>query len=351
VDVDRWSGDSHSIVSELELDLDGYLFEVEREGAVIEIETPVYPYLLFYGLGFAGDASESELIVYAPLFRNSELLSGDKVVSINGESMLTWQDLVDYQNSHHEGSSDANDTFEMTIYRKVVVSDRIDLESEDSAFVKAIHSTDNGVQLTLEVNDVEHIIQIDNDLTVMVNVGDTIDKTTVLASGTLHTSFLFYGEKELTAMGVSLFDSQIGISATTKFSFFGGVKNTFVLFWDAATAIFGTLGLLFTSKLVGVSDLSGFVGIYSMTSEAAAYGVLSLLSFVALLSVNLGILNLLPIPALDGGRIVFIGYEALTGRKPNQRFENILHTAVFFLLLALMIYVTYHDILRLFGLN
>jgi regulator of sigma E protease len=109
--------------------------------------------------------------------------------------------------------------------------------------------------------------------------------------------------------------------------------------------------LLFSSDQVGVRDLSGFVGIFSMVRQASALGLVYLFQFIALLSVNLGILNLLPIPALDGGRIVFLGYEAVTGKKPNQKFENLLHTAVFFLLLALMLYVTYHDILRLFGLN
>ena len=87
-----------------------------------------------------------------------------------------------------------------------------------------------------------------------------------------------------------------------------------------------------------------------MTSAAASAGIISLLSFIGLLSVNLGILNLLPIPALDGGRIVFIGYEAIFKKKLNQKVENWLHTIVFFLLMALMLYVTYNDILRLFGI-
>jgi regulator of sigma E protease len=87
-----------------------------------------------------------------------------------------------------------------------------------------------------------------------------------------------------------------------------------------------------------------------MVRQASALGLVYLFQFIALLSVNLGILNLLPIPALDGGRIVFLGYEAVTKKKPNQKVENLMHTAVFFLLLGLMIYVTYHDILRLFGL-
>jgi len=110
-----------------------------------------------------------------------------------------------------------------------------------------------------------------------------------------------------------------------------------------------TLKQLFFSDQILVSDLSGFVGIYQFTANAASQGLRVFLSWIALLSVNLGILNLLPIPALDGGRIAFIGYEAVTGKKPNQKFENVLHTIVFILLIGLMLFVTYNDILRLFG--
>jgi len=94
--------------------------------------------------------------------------------------------------------------------------------------------------------------------------------------------------------------------------------------------------------------MSGFIGIYTITANAASQGMISLLNWVGLLSVNLGIVNLLPIPALDGGRLAFILYEAVTKKKPNQKVENWLHTIVFFLLIALLVFITYNDILRLF---
>ena len=195
------------------------------------------------------------------------------------------------------------------------------------------------------------IYQVGKTEDLLVSTGDRLEAGDALGSGGNYTfEYIVYGEKILKAMNVTSFTSRIGISGTNKFSFFGAIGNGFVLFNDAALTIFGTLGLLFTSNLIGVSDLSGFVGIFSMTSAAASAGIISLLSFIGLLSVNLGILNLLPIPALDGGRIVFIGYEAIFKKKPNQKVENWLHTIVFFLLMALMLYVTYNDILRLFGI-
>ena len=77
------------------------------------------------------------------------------------------------------------------------------------------------------------------------------------------------------------------------------------------------------------------------------YGFLYVLSLVGLLSVNIGALNLLPIPALDGGRLVFVAYEAITKKKPNPKVETILITVTMILLLALMVIVGYSDILRL----
>jgi regulator of sigma E protease len=68
---------------------------------------------------------------------------------------------------------------------------------------------------------------------------------------------------------------------------------------------------------------------------------------MGLLSVNVGLLNLLPIPALDGGRLIFLGYEVVTRRKTNPKVETLLITITMLLLFGLMIYVTYNDILDL----
>jgi len=70
-----------------------------------------------------------------------------------------------------------------------------------------------------------------------------------------------------------------------------------------------------------------------------------------LLSVNLAVINLLPIPALDGGRLVFLGYEAITTKKPNKRVENTLHYAMYIMLMGLFVYITFNDILRLFDIR
>jgi regulator of sigma E protease len=99
---------------------------------------------------------------------------------------------------------------------------------------------------------------------------------------------------------------------------------------------------------VSIDDLAGPIGIMDYTGEAAKGGVQTLLRWTALLSLNLGIFNLLPIPALDGSRLLFLGYEAVRGRPVDPHRESMIHFVGFALLMLLVVFVTYNDILRLF---
>ena len=142
----------------------------------------------------------------------------------------------------------------------------------------------------------------------------------------------------------------MGVSPVYHFSLGGILKETFTSFWSDFTLIFRTLKLLIAPsgiRQVGVSDLSSVVGIFGMIEDIIVGGILPLIAFTAMLSINIGIVNLLPIPALDGGRIVFLGYELITRRKPNKKFELILNNVFFILLMILFIYVTFNDVMRL----
>jgi len=98
---------------------------------------------------------------------------------------------------------------------------------------------------------------------------------------------------------------------------------------------------------VSVSNLSGPVGIVNEIGSAAKAGFLSVLYLAALISMNLGVVNLLPLPALDGGRIVFILLELLRGKPIDKNKEGMVHFIGFALLLVLMLVITYSDILKL----
>ena len=96
-----------------------------------------------------------------------------------------------------------------------------------------------------------------------------------------------------------------------------------------------------------INNLSGPVGIVTAIGQAASYGWQDLLQMLALITINLGILNLLPFPALDGGKVVFLAIEGITGHAVPEKLQGSLTVAAFALLFGLIIFATYNDIIRL----
>ena len=111
--------------------------------------------------------------------------------------------------------------------------------------------------------------------------------------------------------------------------------------------MFIVLKSLFTGK-VSVKDLSGPVGVYTIVDKTRGEGAASVIYLIALLCVNVGVVNLIPLPAFDGGRIIFLIIEKIKGSPIKPEIENRIHSIGFILLILLMLYVTFNDILRLF---
>lgn len=112
--------------------------------------------------------------------------------------------------------------------------------------------------------------------------------------------------------------------------------------------MFGNVLKSFFTKFTIPEGVAGPVGIAQLTYTFVQQGVLSLLRFMALLSLSLAIINILPFPALDGGRLFFILIELVIGRKVNGKWEGVIHTIGFALLMILIVAVTYSDIIKLF---
>ena len=130
-----------------------------------------------------------------------------------------------------------------------------------------------------------------------------------------------------------------------------GIRARLLFGWQqfiqAGTLIFAVLGHMFTHGF-SLNDLGGPVAIYAGTSQATALGINGVLNFLALLSINLGIVNLLPIPALDGGKLLLNIIEAVIRRPIPEKAEGIVTMLGFMILLVLMILVTWNDIQRYF---
>lgn len=110
-------------------------------------------------------------------------------------------------------------------------------------------------------------------------------------------------------------------------------------------ALLGAFGKLFVGK--GAGDVAGPIGIVKMVGQAQAVGFGSVMQLAGALSVTLAIFNLLPLPALDGGRLLFIGIERLRGRPVDPQRENFIHFIGFALLLLLSVVIAFRDIQRL----
>ncbi|MBI1754983.1 site-2 protease family protein [Candidatus Azambacteria bacterium] len=126
-----------------------------------------------------------------------------------------------------------------------------------------------------------------------------------------------------------------------------GVKTTFSLGW-LFLSTFGTVmwGLFTHGKMI--ADISGPVGIGALTYQVTQLGFSYVIQFAAIISLNLAIINALPIPALDGGRFLFLLIEGIKGSPVSQRYEKVAHAVGFMVLIALMIAVTVRDVMKLF---
>lgn len=133
-------------------------------------------------------------------------------------------------------------------------------------------------------------------------------------------------------------------------TYYKGFKNAVIYafegFYTNFKTIFKILGNLFTGE-VPVKSLSGPVGIYSLVDSVKSQGLNTLLYLTAYLSINVAIINLIPIPVFDGGRVLILLIEKITRRKSSENLEAILNYVGFALMILLMLYVTFNDIIRL----
>lgn len=146
------------------------------------------------------------------------------------------------------------------------------------------------------------------------------------------------------ALGLGIEESKI-----VKYSFFpaiwAGIKETFFMIWLVLQALLVFFKDIFVSFHVS-EQAAGPVGIARMSGQIAQLGFIYLLQFTVLLAINLGLVNLLPFPGLDGGRLLFLGIEKLRGKPISPKVENIIHLIGFGLLIILIIVITYRDILK-----
>ncbi len=292
----------------------------------------------------------------------------DSVTSINGKKIGMGRDLYLYTLSHPLDGSEVTLTVERDGEERTVTIDpkisgfRIGIAYMSSDEAAALSSVTEGLpayQAGLRAGDVITTVN-----------GETIESGKALADyfsahpvdgSTLTLDVVRGGEKLTLQMTPEPYEAyDLGFQAFFVYKEWDGNVGELlssslneIRYWLSYVVI--TLKMLFAGQ-VGVKDLSGPVGIVSTISSAVENGVenggtklafINVLELTVLLSVNLGVMNLLPIPALDGGRILFILFEMIFRKPVPKKAEGIVHLIGFALLMLLMVFILFNDILRL----
>ncbi|MFD2044137.1 RIP metalloprotease RseP [Ornithinibacillus salinisoli] len=206
-----------------------------------------------------------------------------------------------------------------------------------------------GFQANDEVVQIEgEVISTWDEFTTFVraNPGNELEMT-VLRSGQTETVTVVPGEVLVEGPEGEEKIGQIGVYQAFEKSLLGTVKYGLTKTYDTTKLILTNLAMLITGQY-SIDMLSGPVGIYDATDQVVQTGFMNFLMWTAILSINLGVINLVPLPALDGGRLLFVGIELVRGKPMEPEKEGIFHFVGFALLMLLMIIVTWNDIQRLF---
>ncbi|MGD9569720.1 MAG: RIP metalloprotease RseP [Sedimentibacter sp.] len=279
------------------------------------------------------------------------LRTGDKIISINGEKAYIWEDIfyeinnpentyyiVEYERDNQIKQVKINNN-----YRKMI---GIATEMVDGEPTTTVSPTDvTSPSFKAGIKDGDKVIKINDvpvytweELTTQVEKtpDGNVVKVTVDRNGTVFN----YDIVPQTQIIVR-FNTQLEKSFVTAISS-SAYKTVYYI-----ELMFKTISQLVTGKL-GSDALGGPVMVISMVGEAAESGILSLLNLAAFISINLGFMNLLPIPALDGSKLVFLIVEAIRGKSIPIEKEGYIHFIGFVVLIGFMIFITYKDIMRLF---
>lgn len=247
------------------------------------------------------------------------LQPGDRIVAINGKGVSFYSDITLYTSDFT-----ADEEATVTVKRD---GKKLTLAFRPSESVSSYTYTEDGIEAASSINGIEEAAEF-------YPYSDEILKDEEKIGNTETTKRLIIGfmPRQEQVNAINIWSESWN---ETKFV----VKLVYTSLWQ-----------LVTGK-AGVDQMSGPVGVVTVVNDAVHSGSRSwlyVLNLTALLTINLGVFNLLPIPALDGGRLLFLLIELITRKRIPPEKEGLVHAIGFALLFALIIFVSYHDIVKLF---
>ncbi len=296
------------------------------------------------------------------------LQPGDVITEFQGENIDIARDLIlqmnlegiapeeEIQMSYERGGEEYDISFMPATYNKYMLGftglqdgDKIQITGIVAGYpMSNSHIKDGDYLVAINGREFESFEDWNNHMTENPLTGETVT-VTYERDGLIYEEEMTPKEATGTVIG---FSYNTGRTKTTPLQI---IKYGFieVKYWIKLTL--KSISMLFTGE-VGVQDLSGPVGVVDAIgdtyNEVKSEGILmitmNMLNMAILLSANLGVMNLLPLPALDGGRLVFLIIEAVRGKPIDREKEGMVHFAGLMLLMALMVFVLFQDITRLF---
>ncbi len=216
------------------------------------------------------------------------------------------------------------------------------VEKDSASYVAGLKAKDK----VLYINN--NKIETSDDLSLYLALAPTSKKNKIVVLRNNKETTIKVKPKKIKIDGKESYKYGIEIRQKKTKGFVNSIVYTYKKTKSIFKQMFITVSYLFTGR-VHLSQLSGPVGIYSIVGEQRSTGgVMSLIYLTAFLSINVGFINLLPIPAFDGGHILFIIIEKIKGSPVKAELENKIHTIFLILLMLLMVIITINDILRLF---
>lgn len=277
------------------------------------------------------------------------LRTGDRIISINGDRTYIWEDIFYELISPEENSYTIEYERDGKIskanidksYRKIIGITSTLVNGQTTTTVKPSNITSPAYKAGIMEGDV--VIKI-NDTD--VNTWDELIAQVENSNKTVKVTVDRKGE--ILDYNIEL-QEQISVRFNTQLekSFITAITSSMYKTVYYIELMFKTIRQLVTGRL-GSDALGGPVMVISMVGEAAQSGILSLLSLAAFISINLGFMNLLPVPALDGSKLIFLAVEGIRGKALPMEKEGYIHFIGFVFLIGFMLFITYKDILRIF---
>lgn len=329
----------------------------------------IVAYMLVAWLGQSVLPPTVGYVAPASIAEQAGLQSGDRIVKVEGRQVHSWQQLEERLKGYVGNSATVNvnrDERDISLHMQLPVQQKdallIDVADQVLGFnpglvvsVEEIMDSSAAQRAGLQKGDVikqingiaignvnQFISQVQQrageDVALVVKRDRTLLSLTVIPVA---------DSNQKGRLGVRLASQSLHGTELYRMGLLEGVQYGFVRTWEMTALTLGVFAKMVTSA-ISPDNLGGPIAIAQLAGKTADLGLVYFVSFLALISVNLGVLNLLPIPILDGGLLVYLGLERLRGKPLSPRFLEMTQVVGLALIITLMVFAFYNDLSRLF---